>query len=234
MGGGGPWDVPPPPVGPPPTPAHSLPRYLWVPSALLDHDLKRTFAHFQERRVAVSNGKWGEEGVTWGGDVGGSHLHAAAVLAPPKWQRPAESRRLPRSLRAGQRGHQVNPVLGGAGGGGHCAWPHTGCSYPPHPPPGAWRCCWVLGAGRVCWLTPLSCPAPPTSSWHTSGCGRCACLVRGVGVTGGGVGGGRGPFSPSHSPLHPNQVQQLMRSGCQRWKGRGGWSTSGEVWGVQP
>ncbi|XP_021238367.1 myotubularin-related protein 11 isoform X3 [Numida meleagris] len=32
--------------------APSLPRYLWVPSALLDHDLKRTFAHFQERRVA--------------------------------------------------------------------------------------------------------------------------------------------------------------------------------------
>ncbi|XP_031462107.1 myotubularin-related protein 11 isoform X3 [Phasianus colchicus] len=32
--------------------AASLPRYLWVPSTLLDHDLKRTFAHFQERRVA--------------------------------------------------------------------------------------------------------------------------------------------------------------------------------------
>ncbi|XP_065585217.1 myotubularin-related protein 11 isoform X3 [Cyrtonyx montezumae] len=32
--------------------APSLPRYLWVPSALLDHDLKQTFAHFQERRVA--------------------------------------------------------------------------------------------------------------------------------------------------------------------------------------
>ncbi|NWW78224.1 MTMRB protein, partial [Climacteris rufus] len=31
--------------------APSLPRYLWVPSRLLDHDLKRTFAHFQERRV---------------------------------------------------------------------------------------------------------------------------------------------------------------------------------------
>ncbi|NXH61063.1 MTMRB protein, partial [Rhabdornis inornatus] len=31
--------------------APSLPRYLWVPSGLLDHDLKRTFAHFQERRV---------------------------------------------------------------------------------------------------------------------------------------------------------------------------------------
>lgn len=154
--------MPPPPVGPPPTPAHSLPRYLWVPSALLDHDLKRTFAHFQERRVAVSNGKWGEEGVTWGGDVGGSHLHAAAVLAPPKWQRPAESRRLPRSLRAGQRGHQVNPVLGGAGGGGHCAWPHTGCSYPPpRPPP---RCLEVLlGAGcRPCVLADTAeLPSPP-------------------------------------------------------------------------
>ncbi|NWZ98532.1 MTMRB protein, partial [Nesospiza acunhae] len=34
--------------------APSLPQYLWVPSGLLDHDLKRTFAHFQERRVPVS------------------------------------------------------------------------------------------------------------------------------------------------------------------------------------
>nr|XP_031362727.1 myotubularin-related protein 11 [Lonchura striata domestica] len=31
--------------------APSLPQYLWVPSGLLDHDLKRTFGHFQERRV---------------------------------------------------------------------------------------------------------------------------------------------------------------------------------------
>ncbi|NXD03966.1 MTMRB protein, partial [Certhia familiaris] len=31
--------------------APSLPQYLWVPSGLLDRDLKRTFAHFQERRV---------------------------------------------------------------------------------------------------------------------------------------------------------------------------------------
>ncbi|NXD28945.1 MTRAA protein, partial [Spelaeornis formosus] len=31
--------------------APSLPQYLWVPNGLLDHDLKRTFAHFQERRV---------------------------------------------------------------------------------------------------------------------------------------------------------------------------------------
>ncbi|CAN8206892.1 unnamed protein product [Coccothraustes coccothraustes] len=31
--------------------APSLPQHLWVPSGLLDHDLKRTFAHFQERRV---------------------------------------------------------------------------------------------------------------------------------------------------------------------------------------
>lgn len=52
--------------------APSLPRYLWVPSGLLDHDLKRTFAHFEERRVPVSAGaggrNWGaaEGGVTWG------------------------------------------------------------------------------------------------------------------------------------------------------------------------
>ncbi|NWV82841.1 MTMRB protein, partial [Dasyornis broadbenti] len=31
--------------------APSLPQYLWVPSGLLDHDLKRAFGHFQERRV---------------------------------------------------------------------------------------------------------------------------------------------------------------------------------------
>ncbi|NXG43762.1 MTMRB protein, partial [Psilopogon haemacephalus] len=31
--------------------APSLPRYLWVPSGLLDHDLKRIFVHFEERRV---------------------------------------------------------------------------------------------------------------------------------------------------------------------------------------
>ncbi|NXL80546.1 MTMRB protein, partial [Leptocoma aspasia] len=31
--------------------APSLPQYLWVPSGLLDHDLKRTFGHFQECRV---------------------------------------------------------------------------------------------------------------------------------------------------------------------------------------
>ncbi|NXD46387.1 MTMRB protein, partial [Copsychus sechellarum] len=37
--------------------APSLPQYLWVPSGLLDHDLKRTFAHFQERRVPVSAGQ---------------------------------------------------------------------------------------------------------------------------------------------------------------------------------
>ncbi|NWT76025.1 MTMRB protein, partial [Prunella himalayana] len=48
--------------------APSLPQYLWVPSGLLDHDLKRTFAHFQERRVPVS--AWacpGRVGGTGGG-----------------------------------------------------------------------------------------------------------------------------------------------------------------------
>lgn len=52
----------PQPTQDPNTPACSLPRYLWVPSTLLDHDLKRTFAHFQERRLAVSNGMWGDVG----------------------------------------------------------------------------------------------------------------------------------------------------------------------------
>ncbi|XP_064355150.1 myotubularin-related protein 11 isoform X2 [Dromaius novaehollandiae] len=31
--------------------ATSLPKYLWVPGRLLDKDLKRAFAHFEERRV---------------------------------------------------------------------------------------------------------------------------------------------------------------------------------------
>lgn len=49
----------------PPPPAHSLPQYLWVPSGLLDHDLKRTFAHFEEHRVPVS-----ALGECWGGGKG--------------------------------------------------------------------------------------------------------------------------------------------------------------------
>ncbi|NXQ32743.1 MTMRA protein, partial [Alaudala cheleensis] len=49
--------------------APSLPRYLWVPSALLDHDLKRTFAHFQERRVPR---------LSWHHPAGGDLLRAAS------------------------------------------------------------------------------------------------------------------------------------------------------------
>ncbi|NXR68657.1 MTMRB protein, partial [Rhadina sibilatrix] len=49
--------------------APSLPQYLWVPSGLLDHDLKRTFAHFQERRVPR---------LCWHHPAGGDLLRAAS------------------------------------------------------------------------------------------------------------------------------------------------------------
>lgn len=92
-------------------PSHSLPQYLWVPSGLLDHDLKRTFAHFQERRVPVSAwvGPGGVEGT--GRGMWGRHpvSLAAPVLAPPKWGGPAESRWLSPKLRARQRGCEVGP-----------------------------------------------------------------------------------------------------------------------------
>ncbi|NXY65324.1 MTMRB protein, partial [Callaeas wilsoni] len=52
--------------------APSLPQYLWVPSGLLDHDLKRTFAHFQERRVPR---------LCWH-HPGGGHLLRAASFHP--------------------------------------------------------------------------------------------------------------------------------------------------------
>ncbi|NWR39928.1 MTMRB protein, partial [Tachuris rubrigastra] len=66
--------------------APSLPRYLWVPSGLLDHDLKRTFGHFQERRVPVSaRGGHGREGGV-GGDGGGVTLFLPQRLC---WHHPA-------------------------------------------------------------------------------------------------------------------------------------------------
>ncbi|NWY91773.1 MTMRB protein, partial [Loxia curvirostra] len=49
--------------------APSLPQYLWVPSGLLDHDLKRIFAHFQERRVPR---------LCWHHPAGGDLLRAAS------------------------------------------------------------------------------------------------------------------------------------------------------------
>ncbi|XP_074665380.1 myotubularin-related protein 11 isoform X3 [Strix aluco] len=52
--------------------APSLPRYLWVPSGLLDHDLKRTFAHFEERRVPR---------LCWHHPGGGDLLRAAGFHA---------------------------------------------------------------------------------------------------------------------------------------------------------
>ncbi|KAM6106621.1 myotubularin-related protein 11 [Pterocles gutturalis] len=52
--------------------APSLPRYLWVPSGLLDHNLKRLFAHFEERRVPR---------LCWHHPGGGVLLRAAAFHA---------------------------------------------------------------------------------------------------------------------------------------------------------
>ncbi|KAM9624238.1 myotubularin-related protein 11 isoform 3-T3 [Morphnus guianensis] len=52
--------------------APSLPQYLWVPSGLLDHDLKRTFAHFEERRVPR---------LCWHHPGGGDLLRAAGFHA---------------------------------------------------------------------------------------------------------------------------------------------------------
>ncbi|XP_054038723.1 myotubularin-related protein 11 isoform X3 [Rissa tridactyla] len=52
--------------------APSLPRYLWVPSGLLDHDLKRIFAHFEERRVPR---------LCWHHPGGGDLLRAASFHA---------------------------------------------------------------------------------------------------------------------------------------------------------
>ncbi|NXO02541.1 MTMRB protein, partial [Rhinopomastus cyanomelas] len=55
--------------------APSLPRYLWVPSGLLDHDLKRTFAHFEEHRVPR---------LCWRHPGGGDLLRAASFHAASK------------------------------------------------------------------------------------------------------------------------------------------------------
>lgn len=98
-------------------PSHSLPQYLWVPTGLLDHDLKRTFAHFQERRVPVS--AWAGPGGVGGTGKGTRGRHpvslAAPVLALPGWGGPAESCQLSPSLRARQRRREVGPR--GLGGG---------------------------------------------------------------------------------------------------------------------
>ncbi|XP_017584351.1 PREDICTED: myotubularin-related protein 11 [Corvus brachyrhynchos] len=60
--------------------APSLPQYLWVPSGLLDHDLKRTFAHFQERRVPVVWPDWAELPTL--ADIQLAHLRLRALCLP--------------------------------------------------------------------------------------------------------------------------------------------------------
>ncbi|XP_064898936.1 myotubularin-related protein 11 isoform X2 [Columba livia] len=73
--------------------APSLPRYLWVPSGLLDHDLKRTFAHFQERRVPR---------LCWH-RPGGGHLLRGAAFHPAS-EPGAEDVRCLEALLLGGRG----------------------------------------------------------------------------------------------------------------------------------
>ncbi|NXM59808.1 MTRAB protein, partial [Illadopsis cleaveri] len=75
--------------------APSLPQYLWVPSGLLDHDLKRTFAHFQEQRVPRLC--WHHPG---GGDLlraasfhpasepGSEDVREALLRGPARWGAP--------------------------------------------------------------------------------------------------------------------------------------------------
>ncbi|KAF4801029.1 Myotubularin-related protein 11 [Turdus rufiventris] len=73
--------------------APSLPRYLWVPSGLLDHDLKRTFAHFQERRVPR---------LCWRHPAGGDLLRAASFH--PASEPGSEDVRCLEALLLGDRG----------------------------------------------------------------------------------------------------------------------------------
>ncbi|XP_053856866.1 myotubularin-related protein 11 [Vidua macroura] len=73
--------------------APSLPQYLWVPSGLLDHDLKRTFAHFQERRVPR---------LCWRHPGGGDLLRAASFH--PASEPGSEDVRCLEALLLGDRG----------------------------------------------------------------------------------------------------------------------------------
>uniref|UniRef100_A0A8C3UVB5 Myotubularin related protein 11 n=1 Tax=Catharus ustulatus TaxID=91951 RepID=A0A8C3UVB5_CATUS len=73
--------------------APSLPQYLWVPSGLLDHDLKRTFAHFQERRVPR---------LCWHHPGGGDLLRAASFH--PASEPGSEDVRCLEALLLGDRG----------------------------------------------------------------------------------------------------------------------------------
>ncbi|NXQ22247.1 MTMRA protein, partial [Peucedramus taeniatus] len=86
--------------------APSLPQYLWVPSGLLDHDLKRTFAHFQERRVPR---------LCWHHPGGGDLLRAASFH--PGSQPGSED---------------VRWVPGGPGLGTGKGWEGAGKGNPPH------------------------------------------------------------------------------------------------------
>ncbi|NXU93409.1 MTMRA protein, partial [Xiphorhynchus elegans] len=95
--------------------APSLPRYLWVPSGLLDHDLKRTFAHFQERRVAR---------LCWH-HPGGGHLLRAAAFHPAS-EPGSEDVRWVWGVPRGRMGHRE---------GGRRGWERGRPSpSPPRPP----------------------------------------------------------------------------------------------------
>uniref|UniRef100_A0A8C3UU80 Myotubularin related protein 11 n=1 Tax=Catharus ustulatus TaxID=91951 RepID=A0A8C3UU80_CATUS len=96
--------------------APSLPQYLWVPSGLLDHDLKRTFAHFQERRVPVS--AWAGPGRVGGTGRGMWRHHPISLAAPVA---------APWSCKVGAPGWEMEKD----GGGWKGAPPH--CLVPPEP-----------------------------------------------------------------------------------------------------
>ncbi|NXR80645.1 MTMRB protein, partial [Pycnonotus jocosus] len=112
--------------------APSLPQYLWVPSGLLDHDLKRTFAHFQERRVPR---------LCWHHPGGGDLLRAASF-------HPASE---PGS-------EDVRWVPGGPGGG---AWSWgAGPTWSFLCPPGGWKR--MEGAGKGTSPSPPCPPPEPS------------------------------------------------------------------------
>ncbi|NXD88046.1 MTMRB protein, partial [Halcyon senegalensis] len=101
--------------------APSLPQYLWVPSGLLDHDLKRIFVHFEERRVPRLC--WHHPG---GGDLlRASSFHAASELGSE------DVRRCSVLLQGATAG------MGTGMGGARLETPphHLGVCVPPTPEP---------------------------------------------------------------------------------------------------
>ncbi|NWZ57188.1 MTMRB protein, partial [Haliaeetus albicilla] len=111
--------------------APSLPQYLWVPSGLLDHDLKRTFAHFEERRVPR---------LCWHHPGGGDLLRAASFHAASepgsedvRWHRCWRGDAAPSSCKVAPGGEKQGGTFWGGGVVTH--WGHPlNASFPlPEP-----------------------------------------------------------------------------------------------------